>query len=130
MDMITLIGLGAAFCTTAAFIPQVLQILKTGNVDGISLGMYSTFTLGVAMWFSYGIMLSNIPMILANLVTLALAGSVLFLTVRSRMAAKKVIDIVEPAACTLGMNISEVMVPECVANDSTLFETDMAKAAA
>ena len=88
-DPITLIGLTAAFCTTSAFVPQVIQILKTGNVDGISLHMYSIFTFGVAMWLTYGIIVEDLPMVLANLVTLILATMVLVLTTRKRLQQKR-----------------------------------------
>lgn len=89
MEYTTLIGLAAAFCTTAAFVPQVLRILRTGNVDGISLTMYSIFTLGVTLWLGYGIVLRDLPMILANLVTLMLAASVLALTLRKRLQRRR-----------------------------------------
>lgn len=92
MDMLTLIGLVAACCTTAAFIPQVVAILRTGNVDGISLQMYVIFTLGVALWFSYGIILGDLPIILANLITLALSASVLTLTISKRLQLRKLED--------------------------------------
>lgn len=84
MEPITVVGMIAAFCTTSAFIPQVVQILRTGNVDGISLQMYSIFTVGVALWLGYGVFLQSTPIILANTVTLALAVSVLGLTIRKR----------------------------------------------
>nr|WP_067298250.1 SemiSWEET transporter [Marinobacterium profundum] len=84
MDNTTLIGMIAAVCTTAAFVPQVLQILKSGNVDGISVAMYSILTFGVAMWLIYGIILQDLPMFLANLVTFLLSSSVLTLTLRKR----------------------------------------------
>ncbi|UTW12730.1 SemiSWEET transporter [Marinobacterium rhizophilum] len=84
MDNTTLVGMLAAVCTTAAFVPQVLQILKSGNVDGISVAMYSTFTFGVTMWLIYGIILQDLPMFLANLVTFLLSSSVLILTLRKR----------------------------------------------
>ncbi|MEX2366590.1 MAG: SemiSWEET transporter [Pseudohongiellaceae bacterium] len=83
----TLIGLAAACLTTAAFVPQVIQILKTKNVEGISLGMYAIFTLGVALWLIYATIIGDLPMLLANLVTLVLSGGVLTLTVRSRLRA-------------------------------------------
>ncbi|WP_261844140.1 SemiSWEET family sugar transporter [Aliamphritea ceti] len=88
MDNTTIIGLTAAFCTTASFIPQVIQILRTGNVDGISLLMYSIFTFGVAMWLTYGIIVEDLPMLLANLITLILALSVLILTLYKRQQKK------------------------------------------
>jgi len=89
MDMMTLTGYIAAFCTTISFLPQVIRILKTRETQGISLGMYSIFTFGVAMWLVYGLALENWPMILANTVTLALAGSVLILTLRAHLKQRK-----------------------------------------
>lgn len=85
----TLIGLAAACCTTAAFIPQVLQILRSGNVDGISLGMYSVFTVGVALWLAYASIIGDLPMLLANLVTLLLSGAVLTLILRHRILNRR-----------------------------------------
>lgn len=84
MNSISLIGMAAAFCTTCAFVPQVVHILRTGNVDGISLGMYSLFTLGVLLWLIYGVALNDLPIILANGVTLVLAATVLSLTLHKK----------------------------------------------
>jgi MtN3 and saliva related transmembrane protein len=89
MDNATLIGMVAALCTTAAFVPQVLQILKTGNVEGISVSMYSILTFGVALWLIYGIILQDLPMFLANLVTFLLSSSVLALTLRKRFQQRR-----------------------------------------
>merc|ERR1711879_324490 len=86
MDTITAIGYLAASCTTAAFLPQVLRILRTRETEGISLAMYGIFTFGVAMWLVYGLALENWPIILANSVTLMLAGSVLFLTLKHHLS--------------------------------------------
>ncbi|MCJ8337389.1 MAG: SemiSWEET transporter [Pseudomonadales bacterium] len=87
----TLIGLMAAFCTTAAFVPQVVAILRTGNVDGISVTMYSIFTLGIALWLTYGIIVNDLPMLLANSVSLVLASLVLILTISKRLQQKKML---------------------------------------
>lgn len=72
-----LLGYFAAVLTTASFVPQVLQSLRSRDLSGISLSMYSMFTMGVAMWLLYGISLKSWPMIIANSITLALAGVVL-----------------------------------------------------
>ena len=76
-----LIGYAAALLTTAAFLPQVLHSWSSRDLAGISLSMYSLFTLGVALWLVYGIRLQSWPIILANAVTLTLAGLVLFLKI-------------------------------------------------
>lgn len=76
-----LIGYGAAFLTTAAFVPQALKSWASGDLSGISLSMYSLFSLGVALWLAYGIALDSWPIILANGITLALASVVLVLKI-------------------------------------------------
>lgn len=75
-------GYIAAFCTTSAFIPQVLQVMRTRDTQAISLSMYVTFTFGVAMWLAYGVVLHSLPMIIANIVTLLLALTVLVFKLR------------------------------------------------
>lgn len=79
------VGYLAAFCTTASFIPQVLHILRTRDTAAISLGMYSIFTFGVAMWLTYGLILRDAPMTIANAITLVLALFILCYTVRDRI---------------------------------------------
>lgn len=83
MDLITTIGLLAATGTTTAFIPQVLQIIKTQNTKGISLVMYIIFTIGILFWLTYGILLGDIPIIVANSITLVLALTILFLKIKN-----------------------------------------------
>ena len=72
-----LLGYVAATLTTAAFVPQVLHTLRTRDVRGISLGMYSAFTLGIALWLIYGLRIGAWPIVVANVVTLVLAGTIL-----------------------------------------------------
>jgi MtN3 and saliva related transmembrane protein len=79
----TLMGYIAAFCTTCSFIPQVLQTLKTKNTEGISLVMYTLFVFGVVLWLLYGVLVEDLPIIIANFVTLTLASIILFLKIKS-----------------------------------------------
>lgn len=67
------LGYVAALLTTGSFVPQVLHTLRSRDVSGISLGMYSIFTGGVALWLVYGVMLDAKPVIIANTITLLLA---------------------------------------------------------
>ena len=73
------VGFVAASLTTLSFVPQAWLTFKTRDVSGISLGMYSAFTLGVALWLVYGLMLGAWPVIVANAVTLALALAILWM---------------------------------------------------
>jgi len=78
------VGYAAATLTTMSFVPQAWLTFKTKDVSGISLGMYSVFTVGVALWLVYGLLLQAWPVVAANAVTLALASGILFMKLRYR----------------------------------------------
>ena len=78
------IGYIAATLTTASFVPQALHTFRTKDVRGISLGMYSAFTAGIALWLVYGWMLSAWPIVIANTITLVLASLILVMKLRYR----------------------------------------------
>ena len=81
MSAAEVIGYLASACTTCSFIPQVVRILRTRDVAAISLPMYATYTVGIALWFAYGIAIVSYPVIVSNAVTLILSASVLFLKI-------------------------------------------------
>ncbi len=76
------IGSAAATLTTTAFIPQAWRVWRTRHTTDISLGMYTLFTLGVTLWLAYGIRLESWPIIIANSITLLLAGTVLVMKLK------------------------------------------------
>ena len=80
--LIDTIGSVAAALTTLSFVPQAWQTFKTRDVSGISLGMYAAFTLGVALWLVYGLLISAWPVIIANVITLVLALAILWMKLR------------------------------------------------
>ena len=51
--------------------------------------MYSAFTIGVACWLIYGLMLQAKSLIIANIVTFTLAVTILSLTAYERKNSKK-----------------------------------------
>jgi MtN3 and saliva related transmembrane protein len=75
-------GYAAAALTTGSFIPQAIMTIRTRDTRGISRGMYAMFTVGVALWLAYGVAIGSWPMVVANTVTLALAGTILVLKLR------------------------------------------------
>ena len=78
------IGSIAAILTTVSFVPQAWHSFKTRDVSGISLSMYSVFTLGVALWLLYGVLLQSWPLMIANSITLVLAVAILVMKLRFR----------------------------------------------
>ncbi len=76
------VGYAAATLTTISFVPQVLHTWRTRRTAGISLGMLSLFSLGVALWLAYGVALAAAPIIAANAITLSLALFLLAMKLR------------------------------------------------
>jgi MtN3 and saliva related transmembrane protein len=76
------VGYLAALLTTCSFVPQAWLTFRSRDVSGISLGMYSVFATGVALWLAYGLLAGAWPIVLANGVTLALAVVILVMKIR------------------------------------------------
>ena len=77
MNLPIILGLAAAFCTTASFLPQAIKTIQTKDTSGISLSMYSLFALGTLLWLSYGLITSNLPVAIANGITFIFAAIIL-----------------------------------------------------
>jgi len=82
MNFTQIIGYSAAFGTTISFLPQAIKTIQTKNTSGISLLMYSFFTLGTLLWLIYGIMSGQLPVAVANAITLAFASIILIYKIR------------------------------------------------
>ena len=84
MESIDWIGSAAACLTTASVVPQAWHTFRSRDVSGISLTMYSLFTLGVTLWLVYGILLLAWPIIIANVITTSLALMILMMKLKYR----------------------------------------------
>ena len=82
MDWVTIMGYVAGVCTTSAFLPQAIKIVKTQHTQDISLMMYSVLTTGIVLWCVYGLINHDWPLVIANAITLVLAGWILILKIR------------------------------------------------
>ena len=84
MNWVDALGTGAAALTTRSFVPQAWLIIRSGDTRGISVAMYACFTVGIALWLAYGLLLQAWPIVAANAITLALSATILVLTLRAR----------------------------------------------
>ncbi len=73
MDKIDIFGFIAALLTTSAFIPQVIKTLREKDTKSLSLPMYLILTSGLLLWLTYGIMIKDWALIIANSITGILA---------------------------------------------------------
>jgi MtN3 and saliva related transmembrane protein len=83
MSLVTTIGVVAAFCTTISYIPQIKKVWDTGETHDISLKMFLILAAGIALWVVYGVMQGDAVIILANSVSLAFLGAILFFKLRN-----------------------------------------------
>ena len=82
MDTFTIIGLVAATCTTISFLPQAIRTIKTKHTKDLSLSMYLILTSGVFLWLVYGILVKDLPLIIANAITFAFTFTILILKIK------------------------------------------------
>ncbi|MFT5359925.1 MAG: MtN3 and saliva related transmembrane protein [Candidatus Paceibacteria bacterium] len=80
--MYMVIGYIAAFCTTVAYIPQAIKIIRTKDTKSISLWMYIVVTIGVLSWLIYGIFIKDTPLVIANFVTFLFTLTILIMKIR------------------------------------------------
>jgi lactoylglutathione lyase len=79
-----IIGFIAATLTTISFLPQAIKTWRTHSTDDLSPLMFALFCAGVFSWLIYGIVIHDTPIILANFITLILAGSIMYFIIRNR----------------------------------------------
>jgi MtN3 and saliva related transmembrane protein len=86
MTWIEFVGYAAAFCTTAAYLPQVTRVWRTRQCEDVSLKMLLILMTGLALWLAFGLIKGEFSIVLANAVTFLLAGVLLTLKLRGRGA--------------------------------------------
>jgi MtN3 and saliva related transmembrane protein len=74
MDMITALGLAAAFFTTVSYFPQLLKVWRTRKTEDLSLKMLASLFTGLSLWIAYGVVKQDIAIIIANVVSVAFVG--------------------------------------------------------
>jgi MtN3 and saliva related transmembrane protein len=79
---IFVLGLVAGTLTTLSFVPQVLKSWRRRSVADLSSTMLVAFTTGVALWLIYGVLTGDLPVVIANVVTLILAGALVVMKFR------------------------------------------------
>ena len=84
MDYIQILGYFAALLTTIANFPQTYKIIKTKSTKDISVMTYLILTIGCGLWLVYGILKSDIPLIIANAISTTICILILILKTFSK----------------------------------------------
>ncbi len=82
MDFTTGVGTVAAILTTFSNLPQLKKCWETGSAGDLSLRGFSILAAGVALWIGYGFLRDDAVIVVANVVSLALLGGILYIKLR------------------------------------------------
>jgi MtN3 and saliva related transmembrane protein len=79
--MVVMVGLVAGTLTTLAFVPQLARVYRRKSAKDLSYGYLLSFATGVFLWLLYGLFTHDMPIIIANAVTLALVLALVIMKV-------------------------------------------------
>ena len=85
----TFVGFVAAFCTTVSYIPQVKKCWQTGSTGDLSLKMLAILATGISLWVVYGVLKSDMVIIIANAVSLLLLANLLVFKVKENATMRR-----------------------------------------
>jgi len=98
VNWISVVGYGAALCSTVSFVPQAWRVVKTRDVSALSTPTYTITCCGFALWLVYGIAKSEWPLILTNGICLLLASFILAMKLMPRRQRESVAQVLTPPA--------------------------------
>jgi len=78
-DLILFTGIAAGVLTAASMLPQVFKTLKTKKAEHVSPLMLVILICGVALWFVYGMLKNDVPIMLTNAFSVVVNLLMLFL---------------------------------------------------
>ncbi|HZF74877.1 MAG TPA: SemiSWEET transporter [Acetobacteraceae bacterium] len=91
-----IVGYAATVCSVTSFVPQAWRIIRTRDVASISKRMYVITVIGFSLWFVYGLMLGQWPLILTNGICLLLSGFILVMKMLPRRSREAVAVTLDP----------------------------------
>jgi MtN3 and saliva related transmembrane protein len=84
--LVSVLGVAAGALTTLSYLPQVKKAWPRGSTHDLSLRMLIALEAGVVLWALYGLLRGDWVIVICNLVSVGLVGSVLAFKIRDRKA--------------------------------------------
>lgn len=122
VDLVTVVGSVAAFCTTVSYAPHLKKCWETGSAGDLSLRMLLILATGVALWIGYGVLKGDVVIVVANGTSLVLLLAILGFKLRESEKAP-----VGEQAADAALRRSEERYRTVVENarDYAIFTTDL-----
>lgn len=84
MELTEVIGIAAGVCTSASSVPQIVKTVQKRRAADVSPVMFFVLLAGNALWVYYGVLRSDLPVMLTNCVSVALDLTMLYLRFKFR----------------------------------------------
>lgn len=79
MDYAFVLGITAGAMTTGSILPQVLKIVQSKSSRDVSTLFFAIMATGMLLWLVYGILRSDLVIVLWNAISLSLSLGILAL---------------------------------------------------
>jgi MtN3 and saliva related transmembrane protein len=84
MSVVPYVGYVAGAMTVVSYAPQAIRAWRTHEVDDLSWAMLALLVAAGALWIAYGLISSQLPVVLTNVGTVLLTGAILIAKIRFR----------------------------------------------
>lgn len=103
MSAVEVVGWAGTASGTILGLPQVLRLLRTGRVDGLSLTAWQAMLVVNLSWAAHGISIGQVPQVLTS--ALSLCSTVPILYLMARQLQRHVLLVLVPSVLAAGVLI-------------------------
>jgi len=96
MEMSVLVGAVASVASVSSFAPQAWKVIRTRDTSSLSSTMYALTVVGFSLWFAYGVMLEQWPLIVTNGICFVLSAFILIMKLLPPSGKQAVADAIDP----------------------------------
>lgn len=84
-----IVGYTAAICMVLGYLPQAIYTIRTRDTDGIALPTFLLMGAGGFFFIIQGIMTSNLPLVITNVITTICASIVFGIKIHNDLKKKR-----------------------------------------
>jgi len=96
IELSVLVGAFASVASVASFVPQAWRVIRTRDTTSLSSAMYGLTVFGFSLWFAYGIILGQWPLIITNGVCFVLSAFILMMKLLPLAGKQAVAEAIDP----------------------------------
>ena len=96
VEVASFVGIAASVVSVSSFAPQAWRVIRTRDTRSISAAMYWLTVTGFALWFAFGILVAQWPLIVTNGICFVLSAFILVMKVLPASGKQAVAAAIDP----------------------------------